>query len=133
MSLRLNQNQNWPELARQAKWSAAALAENCGVSRRTLHRHFLANWGMNTKTWLAEQRLRDALELLCDGSSVKETAAYLGYKQQSSLTRRYKHQTGICPSLQPPTIATDKPTLSANDKQCPQMLQHSPSQPLAAV
>jgi AraC-like DNA-binding protein len=99
---RLKHIQNWPELARQAKWSAAALAKLCGVSVRTLHRHFLQQMGRNTKTWLDEQRRHDAHELLCDGSSVKETADCLGYKQQSNFTRRYKNQTGICPSQQPP-------------------------------
>ena len=27
---------------------------------------------------------------------------------ESNFTRQYKHQTGICPSLQPPTIAARK-------------------------
>jgi len=31
-------------------------AKNCGVSVRTLHRHFLQHTGKNTKTWLDEQR-----------------------------------------------------------------------------
>ena len=99
---RLKHIQNWPELARQAKWSASALAMLCGVTVRTLHRHFLHHTGKNTKTWLDEQRQHNAHELLCDGSSIKETAACLGYKSQSNFTRHYKHQTGICPSQQPP-------------------------------
>jgi transcriptional regulator GlxA family with amidase domain len=99
---RLKHIQNWPELARQTQWSASALAKQCGVSVRTLHRHFLRHMGKNTRNWLDEQRQRNAHELLCDGSSVKETAACLGYKQQSNFTRHYKHQTGICPSQQPP-------------------------------
>jgi len=112
---RLKDIQNWPELARQAKWSAAALAKKCGVSVRTLHRHFLKNMGKNTKTWLAEQRQHNALELLCDGSSIKETAACLGYKQQTNFTRQYKCKTGACPSLQPPPLAPGRSQLSAND------------------
>lgn len=106
MHTRLNHIQNWPELAREAKWSVSALARLCGVSVRTLHRHFLKHMGKNTKTWLAEQRQRHALELLRDGSSVKETASCLGYKQPTNFTRKYKVHWGICPSLQPPTIQT---------------------------
>ena len=101
VNTKLNHIQNWPELAREVKWSALALAKKCGVSVRTLHRHFLQHMGKNTKTWLAEQRQHNALELLCDGSSIKETAACLGYKQQTNFTRQYKCQTGVCPSLQP--------------------------------
>jgi DNA-binding CsgD family transcriptional regulator len=37
--------------------------------------------GMNTKTWLAEQRQHNALEMLRDGISIKETATTLGYKE----------------------------------------------------
>jgi AraC-like DNA-binding protein len=61
--------------------------------------------GKNTRTWLDEQRQRNAHELICDGSSVKETAECLGYKSPSNFTRHFKHLTGICPSQQLPTIA----------------------------
>ena len=71
--------------------------------------------GKNPKTWLAEQRQHHALELLCDGSSIKETAACLGYKQPTNFSRKYKNHYGICPSQQPPTV---------NLAQCPQMIQN---------
>jgi transcriptional regulator GlxA family with amidase domain len=97
---RLKHIQNWPELAREAKWSASKLAKQCGVSVRTIHRYFLKYVGKNTKTWLAEQRQHYALELLRDGTSIKETASCLGYKQQTNFSRQYKSQMGACPSLQ---------------------------------
>ncbi len=115
MNTKLNHVHNWPELARQAQWSASALAKLCGVSARTLHRHFLKQMGMTTRTWLARQRQHNAVELLRDGSSVKETASCLGYKQPTNFTRQYKKQTGICPSLFGGAIAPSKPRLSAND------------------
>jgi transcriptional regulator GlxA family with amidase domain len=99
MNSRLHQIQNWAELARQANWSVAALAKKCGVTVRTLHRHFHDKLGRNTKGWLAEQRQRQALELLCLGSSVKETASSLGYKQPTNFTREYKKYWGFCPSV----------------------------------
>ena len=108
MNTRLNHIQSWPELALETNWSAAILAKKCGVSVRTLHRHFLKLLGQNTKAWLAEQRQRPAHELLCDGSSIKETASCMGYKQPTNFTRKYKNHWGICPSLQPPTTNPDK-------------------------
>ncbi len=104
MNTRLRHIQNWPQLAQQSNWSASLLAKQCGVSVRTLHRYFLRETGKNTKTWLAEQRLRQGFELLCNGTSVKETASCLGYKQPANFTREYKHHWGFCPSLQPPTV-----------------------------
>jgi AraC-like DNA-binding protein len=113
--VKLKHIQNWLELARQAKWSASALAKQCGVSVRTLHRHFLQHTGKNTRIWLDEQRQRNAHELLCDGSSIKETADCLGYKSPSNFARHYKHQTGLRPSQQPPIMDITKPQMSANE------------------
>lgn len=104
MNSKLKHIQNWPELACEAKWSAAALAKKCGVSVRTLHRHFLKQMGKNTKAWLAGQRQRKGNELLRNGSSIKETASCLGYKQPTNFARQYKDHWGICPSLQSPTV-----------------------------
>lgn len=99
---RLRQIHNWPELARHANWSVAALAKQCSVSVRKMHRHFLRQMGTNTKVWLADQRQAHALELLHAGFSVKETAFRLGYKHPTNFTREYKRHWGICPSMQSP-------------------------------
>jgi AraC-like DNA-binding protein len=90
MNTRLHYIQNWPELAREVNWSAAALAKKCGVSVRMLERYFLKEMGKNPKAWLAEQRQHQAVKLLRDGSSVKETAAYLGYTQANNFSREFK-------------------------------------------
>ena|ERR1035437_48829 len=111
MNTKLKFIENWPELAREAKWSASALAKLCGVSVRTLHRQWVKQTGKNTKEWLAEQRQRNAHELLCEGSSIKETASSLGYKQPTNFTRKYKNHWGVCPSLQSPTV---NPVQTAN-------------------
>ena len=115
MHTQLNQIQNCPELARRAKWKASTLAKQCGVSVRTLHRHFIKYLGENTKRWLKEQRLLKARELLCKGSSGKETANYLGYKQQTNFTREYKIQWGVCPCKQSPEKVINS-KLTANDQ-----------------
>jgi transcriptional regulator GlxA family with amidase domain len=92
--------QNWKSLAQQANWSATKLAKICGASVRTLHRYFVQRMGQSTKVWLANQRQCNAHELLHDGSSVKEVASCLGYKQPTNFTRKYKNHWGSCPSLQ---------------------------------
>jgi transcriptional regulator GlxA family with amidase domain len=89
MNSKLNHIQNWAEAAEQTKWSVSALAEKCGVSVRTLERHFLCHIGQSPKAWLAEQRLHQAMELLREGSSVKETASTLGYKHANNFSRKF--------------------------------------------
>jgi AraC-like DNA-binding protein len=116
MHKKLKDIENWDELAEHVKWSASALAKQCGISVRTLHRHFLKHLGKSTKTWLVEQRQLKAIELLSDGSSIKEIAASLGYKQQTNFTRQYKCQTGACPSLQLPPFAGRNAKPSSNDQ-----------------
>jgi AraC-like DNA-binding protein len=98
MSSGLHQVQDWPELAQVAKWSAATLAKNCGISLRTLERYFLKEMGKHPKAWLSEQRQQRANELIQGGSSVKETAARLDYKHPSHLTNGFKKQWGCCPT-----------------------------------
>jgi AraC-like DNA-binding protein len=97
---RLKHIQHWLELAREADWSAASLAKLCGVSANTLRRYFIQKMRKTPGVWLAEQRQHLAIELLHDGCSIKETAACLGYKQQTNFTRKFKDFWGTCPSLQ---------------------------------
>jgi AraC-like DNA-binding protein len=98
MNRKLQCIQIWPELARQSNWSVTALAKLCEVSSDTLRRHFLANSGKSPRHWLVEERQWQAIELLRDGSSIKETAARLGYNQQTNFTRKFKKHWGVCPS-----------------------------------
>jgi len=104
MNSRLHRIQNWPELARQAQWSAALLAKQCKVSARTLERYFHEKMGVCPHAWLFEQRQRQAVELLRDGSSVKETAIILGYKSATHFSRDFKKHFGHSPSTQPNTF-----------------------------
>ena len=79
---------------RETKWSTSALAKRCGVSVRTLERHFLKEMNKSPKAWILEQRLLEAVELLRDGRSVKETAEYLGYKHATHFSREFMKQCG---------------------------------------
>jgi transcriptional regulator GlxA family with amidase domain len=101
MSHKLNQIQNWPELALQAKWSVTALAKKCRVSRETLREHFLRQRKTHPRAWLAEQRQQYAAELLFAGGSIKETSASLNYKKPTNFNRAFKAFWGFCPSKLP--------------------------------
>ena len=98
MNAKLKQIQDWTPLARQAAWTVSKLAKLCGVSVRTLERHFLATQGQKPKVWLAAHRQKQAFELLRDGSSPKETASTLCYRYDNHFAREFKTQWGFCPT-----------------------------------
>jgi AraC-like DNA-binding protein len=89
MNTRLNQIQNWSALTEQVGWSAALLAKKCGVSLRTLERHFLEKFGKCPRFWIAEQRRSKAIELRRDGWAIKEIAGTLGYEHASNFSRKF--------------------------------------------
>jgi transcriptional regulator GlxA family with amidase domain len=105
MGSRLDQIQNWPELARLAGYSASKLAKNCDVSLRTLQRFFPDKMGKTPKAWLAEQRQLDAVEVLKKCSCVKQAASNLGYKHTHHFSRDFKDYWGYCPTQPAPMRA----------------------------
>jgi AraC-like DNA-binding protein len=74
------------------------LAKNCGVSISTLVRHLQGTTGQSPHGWLRGLRLARAMELLADGSSVKETAAALGYQSRTNFSRDFRDYCGYPPS-----------------------------------
>ena len=74
------------------------MAERCGVSVRTLQRHFHGKMGKSPKIWLAEQRQRKAMEFLTQGFSIKQTATELGYQYAAHFSRDFKKMFGYNPS-----------------------------------
>lgn len=121
MNARLAKIQDWPELARQANWSVGTLAKHCGVSTETLRQFFLLNMGKTARTWLAEERQWQAVALLRDGSSIKETSICLAYKQQGNFTRVFTKYWGVPPSN---FVETDRPQgkTCENDKKIAKMI-----------
>lgn len=95
---RLDRIQNWPELAQKCGWCAKTLANECGVSLRTLERYFCGNMSRPPKTWLVEQRQRRAAEIVNQRLPLKVTAFQLGYKYPAHFTRDFKSHWGCCPS-----------------------------------
>ena len=94
---RLQRIQNWPQLAHEAGYSVKALAENCGVSVRALEMFFSATKRESPCRWIKRLRMQMAIELLRDGSSVKETTNRLGYQDHSHFSRDFKKHHGLTP------------------------------------
>lgn len=76
-----------------------ALARGCAVSVRQLERFFDAHFCQPPKKWLRGLRLCRALEMLCDGCSVKETAITLGYVDTAHLSKDFVSGFGFPPTL----------------------------------
>jgi len=95
---RLERISNWEQLAEAACFSAAALADRCGVSRRHLERHIRFIYAKSLGGWLLDLRLRQACRLLMQGWSVKETAYSTGFRQVSHFSRCFKNRYKIVPS-----------------------------------
>lgn len=98
MNTRLNHIQNWNDLAQNTKWSVSMMAKVCKVSVRTLQLHFKKQMDTTPKKWLAEHRQKCALNLLRDGSTIKEIAGQLGYKHTTHFSREFKKHWGRCPT-----------------------------------
>ena len=111
MNTKLKQIQDWTPLARQAEWTVSKLAKLCGVSVRTLERHFLKSFGQSPEAWMTKQKHKQAAELLHDQSSVKETASLVGYAHATTFAREFKKQTGLCPHVlaKPPVKPGQEP------------------------
>jgi AraC-like DNA-binding protein len=89
--------ENWPARAAGASYCVYRLAEQCRVSTRTLDRFFEEKFGLPPWDWLHEERMKRARELLVDGSTVKETAVILGYRDPSHFSRDFKKHHGYPP------------------------------------
>ena len=89
----------WRDLAVKSEFNASKLARLCGVSIRTLQRHFALNSGATISVWLRTIRMQEAYLRLMAGSRVKEVAYDLRFKQLSHFSREFKKIHGIAPSL----------------------------------
>jgi AraC-like DNA-binding protein len=90
---------SWELLAKKADYQANKLAELCGVSLRTLQRHFAKHHQVKIGDWLRNVRLAEAYGRLKSGDRVKEVAIDLKYKQLSHFSREFKRLHGIAPSF----------------------------------
>jgi transcriptional regulator GlxA family with amidase domain len=98
LNARLHHIQNWPQLAHEANYAVSALAKSCSVSVRNLERLFLPALGETPRRLLKRLRMQRAIELLRDGSTVKETPDCLGYADPSHFSREFKNHYGFAPN-----------------------------------
>jgi AraC-like DNA-binding protein len=98
MNNRLHLVKNWADWAPQAGYRSQNLARLCQVSVRQLERFFHKKFKRSPHQWLRTARMARAVELLQDGSSVKETATLLGYKAVPHFTRDFKKWSGKSPT-----------------------------------
>ncbi len=80
--------------------SGATLQEMCraaAISVRTIERVFRAEVGLDFEAWRRQVRLMKGIELLVSGSSVKQAAFAVGYRQPSAFVAMFRKTLGETP------------------------------------
>ena len=95
-------------MAMEAQFKPGRLARQCGVSLRTLQRHFNKTYGITATEWLRSVRMKEAYARLTGGHRIKEVAIDLGYRQISHFSRDFKARYGVPPRdlFQPKRLGT---------------------------
>jgi AraC-like DNA-binding protein/quercetin dioxygenase-like cupin family protein len=75
----------------------AALCEDCGASKRTIERRFLAETKMTFSQWRQQLRLLHAMQLLAAGEKVTGAALDAGYSSASAFIVMFRRQLGQTP------------------------------------
>ncbi|WLS80800.1 AraC family transcriptional regulator [Erwinia pyri] len=76
-----------------------ALCEVSGMSRASLHRHFLSLTGLSPVQYQKQLRLQEARQLLLSGEyRASEVAFVVGYESASQFSREYLRQFGSPPA-----------------------------------
>lgn len=97
MHSRLNRIEDWSLLARDARYSVILIARRCGVSSRHLERYFQVKFQKSPHAWLRELRMKRAVELLRDGSDLKQVADQLCYREAAHFHHDFKAYYGVTP------------------------------------
>lgn len=74
-----------------------ALCEDCGASKRTIERLFLAETKMTFSQWRQQMRLLHAMQLLASGEKVTGAAMDAGYSSPSAFIAMFRRQLGLTP------------------------------------
>jgi AraC-like DNA-binding protein len=86
------------DLAPEFGYSSRGLARALRITPRHLQRIFAATLGQTPQSWLNEQRLLAARQMLQTACTVKEVAYSLGFHSASQLSRDFKSHFGVAPS-----------------------------------
>ncbi len=82
-----------------AQFRIELLCDASGMSRASLHRHFLAMTGLSPLQYQKQIRLQEARRLLMTGEqSASEVAFSVGYESTSQFSREYLRQFGAPPA-----------------------------------
>lgn len=74
------------------------LCADCGASKRTIERLFLAETKMTFGQWRQQMRLLHALQLLASGEKVTGAALDAGYGSTSAFISMFRRQLGTTPT-----------------------------------
>ena len=88
----------WCGLAQECAYSGRRLARTLKITERQLQRIFASAIGRSPQSWLNEQRLLSAKNMLPTAESVKEVAYALGFRKTSQFSRDFRRQFGRAPS-----------------------------------
>jgi AraC-like DNA-binding protein len=91
----------------EAKFRPVELARLCGVSLRTLQRHFKLQYRLTIREWIRAIRLQKAYTQLTSGDAVKRVSFDLAYKQVSHFSRDFKSYFGVSPGFLSSTEASE--------------------------
>jgi AraC-like DNA-binding protein len=83
------------------------LCKDCGASKRTIERVFLAETKMTFGKWRQQLRLLHALQLLASGEKVTRAALDAGYCSPSAFISMFKKQLGATPTRYFQSWSTD--------------------------
>jgi AraC-like DNA-binding protein/quercetin dioxygenase-like cupin family protein len=75
----------------------AALCAECGASKRTIERLFVAETKMTFSQWRQQLRLLHAMQLLASGEKVTGAALDAGYRSASAFIVMFRRQLGQTP------------------------------------
>ncbi len=77
--------------------SFQSLCQKAGAGVRTMQRIFRREVGLSFESWRRQFRLMKAIELLVAGSTVKEVAFQIGYRQPSAFVEMFRRTLGVTP------------------------------------
>jgi AraC-like DNA-binding protein len=74
------------------------LCKDCGASKRTIERLFIAETKMTFRRWRQQLRLLHAMQLLASGEKVTGAALDAGYSSASAFISMFRKQLGTTPA-----------------------------------
>ena len=86
------------QIAREGEYRMSCLCDRIGVSERHLRRVFEDGLGISPKTWLRQERMVAARNLLRHGSPIKEVAIDLGFATSKMFSRDFLAFHGVRPT-----------------------------------